>query len=156
MRLVGLVGFAVLLLSSCNAGKNAMPSSDSRAYLELKTTPCFGRCATYVMRIGMDGQATFKGEQYTDKKGDYKKTFSEAEVKDLFDKLVALNPMERPDVYDNPRVTDLPSNILTFFDGKVEKTIKCRFDIPDDMLAYLKELRTIAESREGWEAVTAK
>ncbi len=54
-----------------------------------------------------------------------------------------------PDIYDNPRVTDLPANVITFFDGKDSKTIRCRFEVPSDMLDLIKELRTLAEATEG-------
>lgn len=152
MRLLSILTFATLLFASCNSSKKGMKNLDAAAYVQLETTPCFGTCPTYTMKIFANGQATFNGRQYSKKQGDYIRVFAEEEVQSLFEQIMSLNVMERPDMYDNPQVTDLPSNIITFFDGKDSKTIRCRFEIPDDMLGLIKELRSKAESTEGWTA----
>ena len=145
-----------LVLVSCGSSKQVMRKLDDTAFIQLETTPCFGRCPTYTMKLMVTGEASFDGKHYTKKAGQFVKQFSEEEVQQLFEQIMALDPMNRPDVYDNEMVTDLPSNILTFFDGKTEKTIRCRFDIPEDMLDFIQKLRAAAESTTGWEAVSSK
>lgn len=152
MRLLSVLALTTLLFASCNSSKKGMKNLDAAAFVELKTTPCFGTCPTYTMKIFANGQGTFNGRQYSKKQGDYVRVFSEEEVRTIFEKIVSLNVMDRPDMYDNPQVTDLPSNVITFFDGKESKTIRCRFEIPDDMLELIKDLRSLAESTEGWKA----
>ena len=152
MRLMSVLALATVLFASCNSSKRGIKNLDATAFIELETTPCFGTCPTYTMKLFADGKASFNGRQYSKKQGDYIAVFSEEEVEKIFSRLLDLKVMERPDAYDDPRVTDLPSNILTFFDGSSTKTIRCRFDIPEDMLAFIKEMRALAESTEVWTA----
>ncbi len=152
MRILSVLVFATLLFASCNSSKKGIKNLDASAFVQLETTPCFGTCPTYTMRILKNGQATFNGRQYAKKQGDYVKVFSEETMQALLDRIVGLELMKRPDIYDNPRVTDLPANVITFFDGKESKTIRCRFDVPGDMLDLIKELRSLAEATEGWTA----
>jgi hypothetical protein len=152
MRLLSVLALATVLFASCNSSKRGIKNLDATAFIELETTPCFGTCPTYNMKLFADGKASFNGRQYSKKQGDYIAVFSEEEVEKIFSRLLDLKVMDRPDAYDDPRVTDLPSNILTFFDGSSTKTIRCRFDIPEDMLAFIKEIRALAESTEVWTA----
>ena len=116
MRLLSVLALATVLFASCNSSNRGVKKLDATAFIELETTPCFGTCPTYTMKLFADGKASFNGRQYSKKQGDYIAVFSEEEVEKIFSRLLDLKVMERPDAYDDPRVTDLPSNILTFFD----------------------------------------
>lgn len=142
--------FAVFLVSSLIIGCNSPHRIPSKLpVFELKTSPCFGECPVFQLQVYHNGVATFKGESFTEKEGTWINKFEKSKITDFAEKLRNIHFFKLNDVYDNPGVSDLASTYITFRDGKNEKTINCRFDVPDNLLEAIKELGNW-RGHEGW------
>ncbi|WP_272148766.1 DUF6438 domain-containing protein [Tenacibaculum aiptasiae] len=100
--------------------------------LSMRKTPCFGDCPVYELSIDKDGNVTYNGIQYVNEKGKHEFKLSEEQFNKLTKMLNEGDFDSFKDVYDNERITDLPSTFITY----KGKQIKIRLwnDIPDALI----------------------
>lgn len=142
--------FLILVIgSSCKAGKQ--PKQET-ARLELRKTPCFGRCPEFTFTVDLSGKASYTGLTNVEKHGEYEKVFPREEVKKVVDAFEAAGFWNFQDKYVNQGVSDMPS-VFTYFEhnGK-SKRIENQFNAPKELKALEKMLDEMANS-EGWKRV---
>lgn len=138
------------MISSFFAGCHSPHKIPSKLpVFELKTSPCFGECPVFELQVYHNGVATFNGESFTDKEGMWIKRFEKSTVIDFTERFKSIEFFSLKDAYDNPGVSDLSSTFITFRNDGAEKTINCRFDTPENLLAVIKDLGKWRET-QGW------
>ena len=100
--------------------------------LSMRKTPCFGDCPVYELSIDKDGNVTYNGIQYVNEKGKHEFKLSDEQFNKLTKMLNEGDFDSFKDIYDNERITDLPSTFITY----KGKQIKIRLwnDIPDALI----------------------
>ena len=150
-----LAGFATtLLFFSCKDRKlNGYRYGNEDVMIEIRTTPCFGRCPVYEMSIDGMGMVTFTGERDVKKVGAYQKQLTAEETNKLFAAFEDSDYWAFEDEY-SANVTDLPSTYLTYKHGEKAKKIRLYYNVPDSLANLSKMVKEIATSDEGWSAKT--
>jgi hypothetical protein len=115
------------------------PPKDSLA-ITYEQTPCFGRCPVYKVKIYESGFATYEGLNFAEKMGLYAFTFEEATLKQIYQMAEEIDYFDMQAVYDDPRISDLPSTISSIsIDGKSHR-IKARRGMPSELKEFHKAL----------------
>lgn len=156
---IAITIISLILLFACTPTKESKTNnsvydpSDASTLMELKKSPCFGKCPVFEMTISKNGKVTYNGQRFTEKMGKFTKQLSEAALNDLNKKFADTDVFQYKDEY-RVEVTDLPStNIAYHADGK-SKTIGGNGTFPDPVVALVKALDEIANS-DGWDLVGA-
>jgi hypothetical protein len=149
-RVLSLLIFVLLVTSFVAApSKKKSKKKLKEGYIEMKKTVCYGRCPIYTVRISTDGQATYEGEKNVMKHGKFVKTFSASEVNALFDQFNKSDILNLKDEYDDKRISDLPSTIITYnYNGKTKKIVD-RYNGPEELKTLEGLIEQMADS-EGW------
>ena len=143
-----LIGVAALLafLVGCQTQPPQAPM-DVEVMVGLQRTACFGRCPVYELSVLNTGEATLKVGRFCDEafgrslaEGMHKAAVDVAIWKEATDWAEAMGFDTLQSHYDNPKVMDLPANIVTV-NGK---TVFNRFGGPN-----LNELYTRIERLVG-------
>ncbi len=108
--------------------------------IALDKTPCFGRCPIYKVRIYRSGFATYEGINFVERMGLYSAQLSEQELEGLFAKAEQGGFYDFDEVYDDPRIQDFPSAILTFSPQGQKKKVTIRHEIPPDVKAFFEDM----------------
>ena len=101
-------------------------NNDQKANLKidsiiLETTPCYGMCPIYTMRINADGNLFFKAQEYNKIKGNFKSKISNERFKEIMNVLnyIKINRVESR--YRVPWTDDQTSTLtIKFTNGKVK------------------------------------
>ncbi len=80
-------------------------------------SPCFGMCPVFECRIYRSGYAVYKGINFVDHIGWYHATLASADIRDVMATADRIGYFSMREVYDEPRITDLPS-VTTALAGK--------------------------------------
>jgi hypothetical protein len=128
LSLILLVACATPAQKNTNKNKNQPPSTTQNTgqsagqitEITLERTACFGACPMYKVTLRSDGTATYKGEQYVERKGTYNGTFHG------FHRLVQL--IEKQGYFNlkdeyTIEATDMPSAITSVVRAGKRKTI---------------------------------
>lgn len=148
-----LVASMALGLAACQGSSDAVqttaPGAEVVVIVGLQRTACFGRCPVYELSVLSNGQASLRVERFCDEA--FGRSLSEgthhaqvdmgiwqlvvAEAKGMgFDTLASR--------YDDPKVMDLPANILTV-DGK---TVWNRYGGPNLTPLYTRIERLVGST----------
>lgn len=142
-----------LLFAPCNASKKATASDKVTDYSKLEIvyqrTACFGRCPIYTLSIhGSSKTADFKGDQNTEKIGNYTRKVSDDELKALVDAFENAKFNDLNDEYLG-MITDFPIKYITYTNNGKTKKVKERSGAPKELTDLEKTLEAFAEST-GW------
>ncbi|MDY0779877.1 DUF6438 domain-containing protein [Tenacibaculum sp. IB213877] len=108
----------------------------------IKKTPCFGDCPVYEVTINSDGKLTYNGKEYVIEKGIREIQLSEEQFTTLKEKLTIKDFSSFKDVYDNPKITDLPSTYITY-KGKQIKIRLWTDEVPTELIAVNEYVQDI-------------
>jgi hypothetical protein len=122
-------------------------------FIKIDKTACFGMCPTYTAHIYKSGFALLNGKKNLDFIGIHRVWFSPDEMKEIEEKLLALDFMKLEDSYDGP-VTDLPSTNLEISYLGQQKQIKGRWKIPESLDAFNDYIHELVQSK-NWENTSA-
>ncbi len=147
-------GWFILVAAGCNSKKAVVaedntevlrdtvyvmveqPAENDSLLLSYETTPCFGRCPVYKIKIFKSGFAIYEGLNFAEKMGSYAYTFSEKEIDEILEMANEVDYRELEDVYDDPRISDLPSTQSEISFGANSKKLKTRANIPPAVKAF--------------------
>ena len=158
--LLGLV-LLVLLLPQCSPKPTTSDTpTPGDAYtaadrVDLRTTACFGRCPVFEFGIDGTGRATFVGKRFTDRLGNYTRTFSPAETTALFDAFARADYFAFADAYTDD-MTDLPNRYLTLTRGDRTKKIQLYANVPDALIRLEQLVTRAALETQGWQVAAEK
>lgn len=106
---------------------------EKNTLISIRKTQCFGDCPAYEVYIDNQGNITYTGNAYVIEKGTRKFKLSDKEFASLKDKLNKKSFTSFKEVYDNPRIMDLPSTYITH-DGKQIKIRLWSDDVPEELM----------------------
>ena len=116
---------ALLLLGSVALGDSSVPKEGgaSTPMVSLERTACYGRCPIYKVTVLRDGTVLWEGERFVKTAGKATAKLSAAAVAELAKAFAKADFFALHDKYDSYDVTDHPSAIVMFDDGKRKKTV---------------------------------
>lgn len=115
---------------------SATTPNETGVFIIQEATPCFGFCPTYKLKIYHTGEASFIGQQNTPLKGAYTTTYTPEQLEQLKQKVKEANLFELNEVYNDERITDLPSTRLTIALSGKKKNIMARYGTPEKLKAF--------------------
>ena len=116
---------ALVLLSSVALADSSVPNAGgaSAVMVTLERTACFGRCPIYKVTVLRDGTVLWEGERFVKTTGKATARLPVAVMADLAKAFARADFFALADKYDRYDVTDNPSAIVGFDDGKRKKSI---------------------------------
>lgn len=151
--------FAIAVLPSCkmkeksNLSKNTLHDS---LFISINKTPCFGACATYSMNIYSNGgTSTLSGKKFTKNLGTFEYVFDSTTIDFLRQTVKDKLFFELENVYDDPKVTDLPTVTIDVYMNGKRKKVTGRVETPLHFNQLSACLDSIA-SLQVWNRVTGK
>ncbi len=130
-------------------GDEAAPGKDT-VVIRMQRTLCFGKCPVDILTIRESGRAVYEGQKNVERKGMYQKTVQGETLQRILQKAQDIGFFELQKEYDQPKVTDIPSTILTIRDRGQSHRVKARYGVPDGLEELIAEIEKVIES-EGWE-----
>lgn len=88
MRMTALI--ALGLLAGCSDERPRQAQTPQS--VDFATTPCFGSCPVFTVRLFSDGKGTYEGQRFVAKKGVHEFTASPKQVEAFFDRLRPFRP----------------------------------------------------------------
>lgn len=147
-----LLSFVLFSAQKC---ENQPGSYGPDTYVEMKKSGCFGTCPIYTIRIDGSGKASYKGDRFVVKTGNYTKQFTEKQTEGLMQAFENVDFWSFEDEY-LADITDLPYTFLTFSQGGKTKKITLYYHVPDQLTALANLVSSFADSEGGWEATEQK
>ena len=132
------------VLFACGSSKNSTETKvkelKKELIISLQRTPCYGTCPIYKMEIFSDGSASYHGERFVDKIGDYEFTVSRETINYILKKAVESGFFELEDKY-TANITDLPKTITFIKNSREEKRVINYYGAPK----ALKEFESLVD-----------
>ena len=119
-------------------------------FASIERTPCFGRCPTYKVMIFKSGYATYEGKRFAVREGFFQSRFTRAEMDQIKKEADAIGYYQLKNEYDGP-ITDIPATFTAVDFGKGIKSVKNRYEAPDELRNYEKFLDRLIEER-NWKS----
>ena len=116
---------ALVLFGSIALADSSVPEKGAASppIVSLARTACYGRCPIYKVTVLRDGTVLWEGERFVQVTGKVTAKLPAAAMTDLGKAFARADFFALQDKYDSYDVTDHPSAITTFDDGKRKKTI---------------------------------
>ncbi|HMP28707.1 MAG TPA: DUF6438 domain-containing protein [Saprospiraceae bacterium] len=137
---------SVIFLASCSSVKIIGDERGQVAAIE--KSPCFGKCPVYAMRLFKDGKVIYEGRANTKKLGVYQKMLTKKELGAIVKAFDNAKFFTFNDSYSS-ELADLPSTLLYFSDGKINKSVVGKENRPAPIMQLQYMLEKIADS-DGW------
>jgi len=118
--------------------------------LNMVTSPCYGKCPVYNLKIYNTQKATIKGTSNFKWLGTYEKMLSDEEYSSIIAEFEESNFYAFDSIYPS-EVADFPSVTISFKDKDQASfhTVLGKFERPEELIALEKLLENIAIS-DGW------
>jgi hypothetical protein len=117
---------ALLLLSSIAFADSSVPNAAgaSPVMVTFERTACYGRCPIYRVTVLRDGTVLWEGERFVKTTGKATAKVPPSAMSELAKAFARADFFALHDKYESYDVTDNPSAIVSFDDGKRKKTIR--------------------------------
>lgn len=122
---------------------------------QIRRTPCFGYCPSYVLNIYESGYAEYKGERNVKNIGLYAARVDPNLIAQLVQKAEELGFFQMEFFYDDQNVTDLPSTITSIRNEQGIKSVVNRFNGPKELMAFNKYFDELFAAVD-WQRVDSK
>lgn len=96
-------------------------------------TVCFGKCPVFIFTIYTNGFATYEGKLNVEKIGFYKTQLAPAKVDELKKSIFENKYFELEEIYNTPKVTDVPSIYTTVTIEHKKKKVVAKTGYPDSL-----------------------
>ena len=107
-------------------------NKEKNTLLSIRKTQCFGDCPVYSVSIDKEGNVIYNGIEYVLVKGIQKFTLTKEQLNELNNKLSKKEFSSFKDVYNNPKVQDLPSTYIIHNGKQIQ--IRLWNGIPDELI----------------------
>ncbi|CAL2091439.1 conserved exported hypothetical protein [Tenacibaculum sp. 190524A05c] len=118
--------------------------------ISLRKTKCFGDCPSYTIYIAKDGNASYEGKEFVLEKGTKEFKLSEKELNHINALLTKKDFSSFKDVYDNPRIMDLPSTFVVH-NGKQIQIRLWNDDVPEVLMELNEYIEGILLEKKFFE-----
>ncbi len=150
---------SLLLVFSCKSNKTAsenQPEEQERAaqaefapgtlVLSISTSPCFGQCPVYELNVYGNQSVEFTGKRFAHKEGTFHGTLTKEQFAELLELMDEAELEKANDVYDNPDITDLPMTTILYTTDSGKKSIKARYDVPENIKSFINKTYELSKS----------
>jgi Domain of unknown function (DUF6438) len=96
-------------------------------------TLCFGKCPVFTFTIYNNGFATYEGKQNVEKIGFYGTELARINIDELKKSLVESKYFDMEEIYNTPKVTDVPSVFTTVTIESKRKKIMAKMGAPEEL-----------------------
>jgi Domain of unknown function (DUF6438) len=121
--------------------------------ISLERGACFGSCPIYKVTLRSDGTATYDGERFVDRIGEYQAQIDLNDYSRLAGFVERAGFLEWNDEYVNENITDLPNYYLTVVaDGATKTVHQYGVDEPPDFWVIAALVDFLAD-RTDWTSV---
>jgi len=103
-------------------------------------SPCFGMCPVFDLWVYQNGQVIFRGRNFVNHIGYYHTTWQPAALHKILHVSDSIGYFSMQDVYDEERVTDLPSVMTTVVKDNTRKDVRNRYRGPKALQALYQAL----------------
>ncbi len=124
--------FRTVKLNAENVIDNLIKKEENTLFT-LRKTGCFGDCPIYSARVDKEGNVTFNGKEYVSVKGLKEFKLTDKELKTFTEKLNKKDFTSYKDIYDNPKIMDLPTTYI-LHKGKQVKIRLWNDDVPEELM----------------------
>ena len=120
-----LAAVCVLAVASLAFADSSVPAAPAGApvMVSLQRTACYGRCPIYTVTVLRDGTVQWEGKRFVKVVGKATAKLPAAKLAALAEAFKRADYFALADKYESYDVTDHPSAITSYSDGKREKTI---------------------------------
>ncbi|HEX9102083.1 MAG TPA: DUF6438 domain-containing protein [Polyangia bacterium] len=120
-----LAAASLLFAASLALADSSVPAQTgaSPVSLSLERTACYGRCPIYKVTVLRDGTVLWEGERFVKVTGKATAKLPAAAIAELARAFARADFFALHDKYDRYDVTDHPSAVVSFDDGKRKKSI---------------------------------
>ncbi len=127
--------------STSIADSYLIPSTEMEdTLLWYSKTPCFGACPTFSLLVKMNGQVLYHGKQHVEKLGEFTGQWTADQLSALETEMKKIQFYQLSKIYDDSKVTDLPSMYIGYTKGNQLYKIKCRYQYPNELKSLAKWL----------------
>lgn len=119
--------------------------------ISLERTPCFGRCPIYSIKIYGNGLLVYDAQKFNDTTGVFCSVISKTELETLKTHFNNSGFFQMADKYpeDAKSPTDLPSCIVYYNNGSVQKTVTDkRFKTPETLTGLEREIDALVNFKK--------
>jgi hypothetical protein len=95
---------------------NSLPNQDNKLIFSLKTTPCFGECPVFDLKLYSDATLVFEGKQFTELEGTHEATLNKRQYEAFINLVEQVDWEILNDEYVSD-MTDLPSSQFYFINS---------------------------------------
>ncbi len=133
-----------------NANAEKLITREKNTLVSIRKTPCMGDCPTYSVYIDKEGNVSYEGKEFVLEKGSKEFKLSEKELATINSLLNKKSFSSYKDVYDNPRIMDLPSTYLVH-DGKQVQVRLWNDDVPEELMELNEYIEGILLEKKYFE-----
>ncbi len=139
-----------LSLSACTTQNlQSVRLEELSKVVEMSKSPCAGHCPVFTMIIYKEGIVSYKGEQFTEKRGLYVKKLAKPELDALLSEFSKSNLWQFKNAYRS-EFYDAQTVSITYWEEGDSKTIIGKDNRPQKVLDLEKMLDELANA-DGWE-----
>lgn len=110
---------------------------EKNTWVSIRKTSCFGDCPIYNVFIDIKGNVVYEGKAFVLEKAVKKFKLTEKEINTLSQLLNKKDFSLFKDIYDNPRIKDLPNTFISYKDKQIQ--IRLWSDHVPEVLMELNE-----------------
>ena len=131
-RLQNSQEFRTIKVNSTSTAKELI-EREQNTLVAIRKTKCMGDCPSYDVYIDKKGNVSYEGKEFVLEKGPKEFKLSDKELSTITELLNKKDFSSYKDVYDNPRIMDLPSTFLVH-DGKQVQVRLWNDDVPEELM----------------------
>lgn len=122
-----LMSMLAVYFSGCKtaAPNTQQPEQNGEVLIRMQRTACYGRCPIYDITIYKNRLLIYNAKQFTDTTGCFFRQLTKQQVNDIQAAFFTANFFDMADKYPEEKaaLTDLPSCIIFYNNGKRQKTV---------------------------------
>lgn len=141
--------FRVIKINSAETQEELI-NKEKNNLISLRKTKCFGDCPTYTLFIDKDGNVSYEGKEYVLEKGTKEFKLTEEELSNINTLLTKKDFSSFKDVYDNPKIMDLPSTFV-IYNGKQIQIRLWNDDVPEELMELNEYIEGILLEKKFFE-----
>ncbi len=137
-------------LFACNSAKKGTKEpgqamATDALVIQMSKGACFGTCPVYTLEVFADGQVTYRGRNFTEKMGLYRRQLPETDLQNLIRDFREANLPQYDSLYLSG-ATDLQMTSISFYQSDYSKSVKGDFERPAAVRELEKQLIALGES----------
>ena len=125
------------------------PIAEKDTFLYYHRGACFGMCPIFNLTIYGNGRAVYEGRNFVDRIGFYEARVSESARAEIVGVAEGIVYFEMNEVYDDPRVTDLPATKTVINRNGKPGRVTNRYKGPKSLSVLYSELDSMIE-KQSW------